>query len=69
MGTGNIISYENGAKGINSEGKEVSTLKFLISCKDAADIIIDKNDDEIEINFALEKYLEEFIVDNWQRSV
>ncbi len=65
LGTGNIISFEDGAKGINSEGKEVSTLKFLISCKDVAEIIVDENDDNIETNFALEKYLEEFIVDNW----
>ena len=65
LGIGNVISFEDGSEGKNSLGKVVPTIKFVISCKDAPNIIIDEENKSINSTFALEKHLEEFIVDNW----
>lgn len=66
LGIGNIVSYRDGYPTTFRDGTPTTTIELTVVCDDAKEILgVVENRGASEINFALEKYLEEFIVDNW----
>ena len=66
LGVGNIIKYEDGYPTKDSKGNDAETIKITLSIKDIEDIL--EIEDENYYPFSLEKQLEEFIVNNWDRT-
>jgi hypothetical protein len=66
LGIGKVVSYSDGHPTVTSEGKPAENIEVILTCKDAEEILsITKDEKTLQTTFALEKYLEEFIIDNW----
>ena len=66
LGVGTIIKYEDGFPTKKSNGKPSKCIQITLSCDDADQILPSVDNDETpETNFAMEKHLEEFIIENW----
>ena len=69
LGIGKIVSVEDGTPTEDSKGNPAETIKIVLTCQDADEIISNnESKEEITHSFTLEKYLEEFIVDNWNNT-
>ena len=66
LGIGTILKYEDGHPAKKSGGTPSKCIQITLSCDDADQILpsVD-NDETLETNFAMEKHLEEFIIENW----
>ena len=66
LGIGTILKYEDGFSTKKEGGKSAKCIKVTLSCDDADQILPGTDSDETpETNFAMEKHLEEFIIENW----
>ena len=65
LGVGEIISHFDGNPTEYSTGRPTKNIKLTLTFEDTDDIIPSNDDGSKETSFALEKYLEEFIVSNW----
>ena len=67
LGVGEILNVEDGHLTKTSAGDKKETVKITLLCEDSDHILLEENsEDAFENNFALEKHLEEFIVENWK---
>ena len=66
LGTGKILGFEDGHPTKTSTGKQTTTIQLKLSCEDSEHILLEKDSPQVtETSFALEKHLEEFIIENW----
>ena len=66
LGIGNVVSHSDGHPTVTSKGKPAKNIEVILTCQDAEEILsITKDEKTLQTTFALEKYLEEFIIDNW----
>ena len=66
LGVGNILSYKDGYPTERRDGTPTTTIEVTLTCEDTQQILpVTIADDVPQTTFALEKYLEAFIVDNW----
>ena len=66
LGVGTNLKYEDGFPAKKSDGTSSTCVQVTLTCDDADQILPNANSDEIpETNFAMEKHLEEFIIENW----
>ena len=66
LGIGNVVSHSDGHTTFTSKGKPAKNIEVILTCQDAEEILsITKGEKNLQTTFALEKYLEEFIIDNW----
>ena len=66
LGIGNVVSHSDGHPTVTSKGKPAKNIEVILTCQDAEEILsITKDEKNLQTTFALEKYLEEFIIDNW----
>ena len=65
LGVGRFVKYVDGHPTVFSNGNPTTTIKLTVSVADAGEILPFTDDEDNRPSFALEKYLEEFIVSNW----
>ena len=65
LGVGRFVKYVDGHPTVFRNGNPTTTIKLTVSVADAGDILPFTDDEDNRPSFALEKYLEEFIVSNW----
>ena len=66
LGIGKVVSHSDGHPTVTSKGKPAENIEVILTCQDAEEILsITKDEKNLQTTFALEKYLEEFIIDNW----
>ena len=79
LGIGKIISFKDGHPTIDSKGKEVETIELKLNIEDSEEIITPIRDsvhkeeksfdtETIKSSFALEKHLEDFLIQNWNNT-
>ena len=71
LGVGRIITMEDGHPTVDGNGNSAETIKVLLSIRDVEEILpFDEREDNRQehSSFALEKHLEDFIVENWHRT-
>ena len=65
LGVGKIINHVDGNPTVYSTGRSTENIKLTLTFEDTGNILPSSDDGTNETSFALEKYLEEFIVSNW----
>jgi len=65
LGVGKIIKHDDGNPTVYSTGRTTENIKLTLTFEDTGNILPSSDDGTNETSFALEKYLEEFIVSNW----
>jgi len=68
LGEGKIVSHRDGYPTKKLDGSPAETIEVILTCDDSDYIFPNLSEQESNFpqsRFALEKYLEEFIVDNW----
>ena len=71
LGVGKIIDFKDGHPTKKSDGSETTTIEIILTCDESDYILPSLLEQKEEVRnfstgkFALEKYLEEFIIDNW----
>ena len=65
LGVGKIIKHDDGNPTVYSTGRPTENIKLTLTFEDTGNILPSSDDGTNETSFALEKYLEEFIVSNW----
>ena len=65
LGVGKIVHYEDGNPTVYANGQPTENIKLTLTIEDTDDILPSSDDGSKETSFALEKYLEEFLVSNW----
>ena len=65
LGIGNIVDYVDGNPTVYANGEPTENIKLTLTVEDIGDILPSTRESDKETSFALEKYLEEFIVSNW----
>lgn len=71
LGIGHIISMEDGYPTVDGKGNPAETVKVLLSIRHVEEIVPLKQEEQSEqggLSFALEKHLEDFIIENWHRT-
>lgn len=71
LGVGRIITMADGHPTVDGNGNSAETVKVLLSIRDVEEILtFDEREDNRQehSSFALEKHLEDFIVENWHRT-
>ncbi len=67
LGIGTILKYEDGFPAKQRDGIPSSCIQVTLTCNDTDQILPGMDNDETpETNFAMEKHLEESIVENWE---
>ena len=65
LGVGKIVDYVDGNPTVYANGEPTENIKLTLTVEDIGDILPSTRESDKETSFALEKYLEEFIVSNW----
>jgi hypothetical protein len=66
LGIGKVVTFEDGTPTTDGNGNPATTIKVVLTCQDAEEIIsLGEGQETVEPSFALEKHLEDFIVKNW----
>ncbi len=66
LGIGKIITFEDDHPTKRSDGTSTTCFQMTLSCEDADKILPTATDSNVQkSNFAMEKHLEEFIIENW----
>jgi len=65
LGVGKIINYIDGNPTVYSDGRPTKNIKLTLTFEEASNILPPSKEGDNQASFALEKYLEEFIVSNW----
>jgi len=66
LGIGKVVTFEDDTPTTDGNGNPATTIKVVLTCQDAEEIIgFSEGQNIVEPSFALEKHLEDFIVNNW----
>lgn len=65
LGVGKIVNYIDGNPTVFSDGRPTKNIKLTLTFEEAGNILPPGEGGDSQTSFALEKYLEEFIVSNW----
>jgi hypothetical protein len=65
LGVGKIVDYVDGNPTVYLNGEPTENIKLTLTVEDIGDILPSTRESDKVTSFALEKYLEEFIVSNW----
>jgi len=65
LGVGSYVRFDDGHPTLGNNGKPTTCIQFTHRLEDANDILTLENGDKNKTSFALEKHLEEFIIENW----
>lgn len=66
LGVGKILKYEDGHPAKKKDGTPSTCIQVTLSCDDTDQILPGMNSgDKSDATFAMEKHLEDFIIENW----
>ena len=69
LGKGKNYRFEDGHPTFRRNGTETTTVKVFLSCENSREILSNESEqNDLSSTFALEKHLEDFLVQNWNQT-